>query len=52
MKFRTEIERTKAPFAIEHDTPLLFLGSCFSYEIGSRLYEHGLQVIYKPKGPL
>ncbi len=52
MKFRTEIERTKAPFAIEHDTPLLFLGSCFSDEIGSRLADDGFKVLHNPMGPL
>lgn len=52
MKFRTEIERFKAPFAIEHTTPLLFLGSCFSDEIGSRLADDGFCVLHNPMGPL
>lgn len=52
MRFRTEIERLKAPFAIEYTTPLLFLGSCFSDEIGSRLADDGFCVLHNPMGPL
>lgn len=52
MRFRTEIERFKAPFAIEYTTPLLFLGSCFSDEIGSRLADDGFCVLHNPMGPL
>ena len=52
MRFRTEIERLKAPFAIEYTTPLLFLGSCFSDEIGSRLADDGFSVLHNPMGPL
>lgn len=52
MRFRTEIERRQAAFAIEHTTPLLFLGSCFSDEIGTKLADDGFNVLHNPMGPL
>ena len=52
MRFRTEIEAQKAPFRIEHDTPVLLLGSCFTDEIGARLEYDGLEVLRNPFGPL
>ena len=52
MRFRTEIEAQKAPFRIEHNTPVLLLGSCFTDEIGTRLEYDGLEVLRNPFGPL
>ena len=48
MRFRTEIEAQKAPFRIEHNTPVLLLGSCFTDEIGTRLEYDGLEVLRNP----
>ncbi len=52
MRFRTEIEPLRAGFEINHDTPLLMLGSCFTDEIGSRLEADGFDVLRNPLGPL
>ena len=52
MRFRTEIEPTKALQGISHDTPVVLLGSCFTDEIGSRLERDGFEVMHNPFGPL
>lgn len=52
MRFRTEIEPIRFPFALSHSTPLLLLGSCFSDEIGARLCDDGFNVLHNPLGPL
>ena len=52
MRFRTETECRPSAWKINHDTPLVMLGSCFTDEIGSRLDSDGFQVIHNPFGPL
>lgn len=52
MRFRTEIECRPSPWKIDHATPLLMLGSCFTDEIGNQLSSDGFDVIHNPFGPL
>ncbi len=52
MRFRTEIECRPSPWKIDHATPLLMLGSCFTDEIGKQLANDGFDVIHNPFGPL
>lgn len=52
MRFRTEIERLPQPLRIDHATPLLMLGSCFTDEVGARLERDGFDVLRNPFGPL
>ncbi|MDE6853548.1 MAG: GSCFA domain-containing protein [Muribaculaceae bacterium] len=52
MRFRTEIERQPQSLKIDHSTPLLLLGSCFTDEVGSRLERDGFDVMRNPFGPL
>lgn len=52
MRFRTEIELTRADFRIDHSTPIVLLGSCFTDEIGVRLERDGFDVLRNPFGPL
>lgn len=39
IRFRTEIEVPEAPFRLKADRPVLFIGSCFSDNIGGRLLD-------------
>lgn len=50
MQFRTEIPIHKLPFTINHQTPLLFLGSCFSEHLGNYLKQHYFSVSQNPFG--
>lgn len=52
MKFRTEIEPLRNRQPINHDAPILLLGSCFTDEIGSRLCRDGFNCQSNPMGPL
>lgn len=52
MKFRTEIEPLKKQGTIGHDTPLIMIGSCFTDEIGSRMYRRMFDVSVNPFGTL
>ena len=52
MDFRTVIEPIKTQLRLCHDRPVLLLGSCFSDEIGERLYADGFDVLHNPFGAL
>lgn len=50
MKFRTELEIEKFPFQINHNNKLVFIGSCFADEIGTRFNNSGFQSLVNPFG--
>jgi hypothetical protein len=50
MQFRTEITPEKSPFRISHQTPVMFIGSCFTEHIGSFLASHLFPVSVNPFG--
>lgn len=52
MKFRTEIEPLNMAGAVNHGTPLMFIGSCFSENIGQRLADRLFDVEINPLGTL
>lgn len=52
MKFRTEITLPAAPFAIDHSTGVMLLGSCFSDNIGQRMADRLMDVEVNPFGQL
>ncbi|MFP4556557.1 MAG: GSCFA domain-containing protein [Bacteroidales bacterium] len=48
--FRTIVKVDKAPFEITYNTPALFLGSCFTENIGSLMNERKFPVLTNPFG--
>lgn len=52
LKFRTELQCRPSDFKIAADEKLLFIGSCFSDEIGRSLSERGFDTLVNPLGPL
>lgn len=52
VKFRTELICAPCDWKISADEKLLFIGSCFSDEIGRCLQERGFDVSANPLGPL
>ncbi len=50
--FRTPVEPEKGSFPISHKTPLIFMGSCFSENIGSRLQSLKFNIDLNPFGIL
>ena len=52
MNFRTEIPVKKYPFEINHQSKILFLGSCFSDNISQKLIDGGFSVTANPFGVL
>lgn len=52
MEFRTTVAPLRHKGAIDHDTPLLMLGSCFTDNIGSRLSDRLFDVLANPFGQL
>lgn len=52
MRFRTEIERVKTGFGIDHGTGVILTGSCFSDNMGQCLLRDGFDVTVNPLGPL
>lgn len=52
VKFRTELTCSPSDWKISADEKLLFIGSCFSDEIGRCLLERGFDVSANPLGPL
>jgi len=52
MKFRTEIERIRPGFEINHSDHIVMLGSCFTDSVGALLSRDGFDVIHNPLGPL
>ncbi len=51
-KDRTPIEIPSFPFSINYQTPLFFLGSCFSDNIGSQLEYFKFPVLINPLGTI
>ena len=52
MQLTTPVETILSPLRIDHSTPLLLLGSCFSDEVGTRLKQSGFNVLCNPFGTL
>ncbi len=52
MQFRTELHLSPSAEPIDHATPLLMLGSCFTDEVGERLSIDGFNVTANPLGPV
>lgn len=52
MEFRTPIEPIKGRIPIDHDMPIVMLGSCFTTEVGERLLHDGFNVTVNPMGAL
>jgi len=52
MKLRTEITVPPSPLKIDHSTPILTLGSCFSEEMGHLFGIHKFKVINNPLGTM
>ncbi|MDE6484282.1 MAG: GSCFA domain-containing protein [Duncaniella sp.] len=52
MQFRTELHLRQSELPIDHATPLLMLGSCFTDEVGDRLRIDGFNVTANPLGPV
>ena len=52
MKFRTELTCSQSAWQISHSDRLLFIGSCFSDEMGRRLAERGFDISVNPFGSL
>ncbi len=50
MKFRTEIREEPSAFKIDHQTGIVFIGSCFTDNIGNRLRDFFFPVIVNPFG--
>lgn len=50
MEFRTVVNIEPASFRISHADPVMFIGSCFAYEIGARLKEGKMPVMINPSG--
>jgi len=51
-KDRTYIEHISVPFSIDLQTPLLFIGSCFSENIGNQLQYFKFPVLINPMGTM
>ena len=52
MNLTTPVDIAPSPLRIDHNTPLLLMGSCFSDEIGGRLQRAGFEVLCNPFGTL
>ncbi|MBP5711201.1 MAG: GSCFA domain-containing protein [Bacteroidales bacterium] len=52
MKFRTEIKLPEYPFRISYADRIMFIGSCFSDNIGRFFEENGFDVSVNPFGTL
>lgn len=52
MQFRTEIHTAPSPFRIGYADPVMFAGSCFAAEIGSKMLDGRMQVMINPAGTI
>lgn len=50
MKLRTEINIERQSLSLNHQTPLLLMGSCFSENIGGKLSKHKFNALINPLG--
>lgn len=48
--FRTEVKVKSFPFGLGYKTPMLFIGSCFTENIGEMLSERKFPVLVNPNG--
>lgn len=48
--FRTPIPIDPAPFRLDYETPVLFMGSCFTGHLGQWLADHKFPVLINPFG--
>ena len=52
MQFRTEVFLDKCEKSIDHQSKLIFLGSCFSQHIGNRLIQSKISTLVNPFGTI
>ena len=52
MQFRTEINIMQAARRIEHEEPILTIGSCFAENMGEKLKKHRFSILLNPFGVL
>ena len=52
MLFRTELNLSGSPHKITHSKPVVFVGSCFSSNIGQKLYDDKFNTLINPFGTL
>ncbi len=52
MTFRTELTIDKSPISINHHSPILLLGSCFSQNIGLKLQKYKFNCSINPFGTI
>lgn len=52
MKWFTDVETGRSPHLISYKNRILFLGSCFSQEIGGRMQQYGFNTLVNPFGVL
>jgi hypothetical protein len=50
MEFRTTFPIIQSEFSIDYETPVMFIGSCFSAEMGKKMEEGRMQVLINPAG--
>ena len=50
MNLRTTFTIDPSKSKISYNTPVMFIGSCFASEIGSRLAEGKMEVLINPSG--
>ena len=50
MNFRTEVNPSKAPISISHKDKVLFIGSCFTENIGNKFKTSGFETDINPFG--
>lgn len=52
MNFRTPVEISKSGFNLDHSTPTMMLGSCFTENVGNKLHYYKFPVMTNPFGVL
>lgn len=52
MELQTRISVSQSPFQLNHQSPLLMVGSCFTEHIGEQLLHGGFEVMQNPFGIL
>ncbi|PKP17945.1 MAG: hypothetical protein CVU05_14600, partial [Bacteroidetes bacterium HGW-Bacteroidetes-21] len=52
MEFRTKISFNPSPLKADYNTPMLFIGSCFSDNVGRTLSDRKFPVLSNPFGVL
>lgn len=52
MEFRTQLDIEKGDFEIDYNSKILLLGSCFSEEIGRKLFDNKFAAVANPLGTI